>query len=192
MMAKESFNLSCHGLAGLLRQQNTGHACWGLAAVNSLLNPGVRGQAVKIQDLLQSLGAGKNVAVVGHFPFVDRIRGVFKNLWVLEKKPQSSDFPESMKSYFLPRADLVAITATTLLNSSLAEILALADKKAIKFMLGPSTPMGDSLLDLGLDYLGGIVVQDVDRVVQGIRHGTAFRNLEGISFMVRTRSRIMT
>ncbi|MFN2268598.1 MAG: Rossmann-like domain-containing protein, partial [Desulfonatronovibrio sp.] len=78
---------SIHNLAQNLKFQNTINASWGLAAINSLLNKNTHGSEVKIQDLLLNLGKDKNVAVIGHFPFVEKMGSQFKNFWVLEKNP---------------------------------------------------------------------------------------------------------
>lgn len=180
---------SVHNLARNLQFQNTVKASWGLAAINSLLNKDIPGQEVKIQDLLLSLGKDKNVAVIGHFPFVEKMGSQFKNFWVLEKNPGPEDMPENMKNQILPRADVIALTATTLLNDSLGEIINLTHRDCVKMMLGPSTPMASCLLDMGMDYLGGALVQDKNKVIQGIEQGLPFRKLQGIKFIIQGSSK---
>jgi uncharacterized protein len=181
-------SVSVHTMIKGLKLQNTDHASWGLAAINSVLNRKTAGPEVKVQDLILSFGRDRNVAIIGHFPFVEQIRENFKNFWVLELSPRGTDIPESMKSEVLPRADLVAITATTLLNDSLGEILNLTSKKAIKIMLGPSTPQAACLFEMGFDYLGGAVVQDRTRAAYGISKGLPFRKLDGVGYTLISRN----
>lgn len=175
---------SVHALALGLEHQNTVSASLGLAAINSLLNQGRAGTETKVQDLIHSLGNNRNVAIIGHFPFVEKMGGNFKNFWVLELSPGSMDHPEHMKKEILPRADLIAVTATTLLNNTLGEIINLTRKNAVKIMLGPSTPMASCLFDLGLDYLGGAFVQDPALAVSGIKKGLPFRRLGGVRYVL--------
>lgn len=169
---------SVHNLTRNLELQNTINASWALAAINSLLNKDISGNEVKIQDLLSGIGKDKNVAVIGHFPFVEKMGSQFKNFWVLEKNPGPQDIHENMKNQILPRADVVALTATTLLNDSLSEIINLTRKDCIRMMLGPSTPMASCLLDMGMEHLGGTFVQDRNKAAQGIEKGLPFRKLE--------------
>ncbi len=175
---------SVHGMVKNLECQNTINASWGLAAINSLLNKGSPGPEIKVQQLIHSLGKGKNVAIIGHFPFVEKMGREFNNFWVLELSPRGMDISENMKNDILPGADLVAITATTLLNNSLGEILNLTRDNAVRIMLGPSTPLASCLLDMGLDYLGGTVVNDHQKVFAGIEKGLPFRKLDGVSYTV--------
>ncbi len=175
---------SVHGLINNLNYQNTINASWGLAAINSLLNREIPGIEIKVQELIFSLGKNKNVAIIGHFPFVEKIGDNFKNFWVLEFSPREKDFPEKMKTYILPRADLVAITATSLLNNTLGEIMNLARKNAVKILLGPSTPMATCLLNMGIDYLGGTLVNDHVQAFAGIQKGLPFRKLDGVTYTV--------
>ncbi len=175
---------SVHDMVKYLECQNTNNASWGLAAINSLLNCGTAGQEIKVQELIHSVGQDKNVAIVGHFPFVEKMGRDFKNFWVLELIPQDMDISENLKNDILPKADLVAITATTLLNGTLGEILSLTRKDAVRIMLGPSTPLASCLLDMGFDYLGGARVNDSRKVSAGIRKGLPFRKMDGVGFVL--------
>ncbi|MFW5731005.1 MAG: Rossmann-like domain-containing protein [Desulfonatronovibrionaceae bacterium] len=179
---------SLHSIVQSLIHQETIHASWGLAAVNTLLNPGSSGPRTRAQDLIRTLGKARNVAVIGHFPFVEKMVFEFRNLWVLEKSPGTGDLHENLKTSVLPRADVVAMTATTLLNGTLAEILHLIPEGAVKIMLGPSTPLASTLFDLGFDYLGGAIVTDPVQAAQGIQQGFAFRHLQGVDVVLLPKS----
>ncbi|GEM_PF-516996 len=169
-----------HTLASGLMKQGTLESSWALAGINSRLNTRASGPERKAQDLIVELGKDKNVAIIGHFPFVHKIKHEFKNFWVMEKRPREFDLPESMLPSVLPRTQVVAITATTLLNSSLAFILNLCPPGCIKILMGPSTPLAFSLFRMGLNYLAGAVVKDKEKVLAGIRENTCFRHLDGI------------
>ena len=148
-----------------------------IAAVNALLPPPRQTSVSFGQEVMAARGAGKNVAVVGHFPFVDAVRSAFANFWVLEKRPQPGDHHASMAATLLPQADVVAITATTLLNGSLAGLLDLCPKGSLVILLGPTTPFAPSLFDYGITVLAGCDCEDATAALDGVHHGRLFRDL---------------
>ena len=81
-------------LAGLVESHSFTEVSIGLATINALL-PQNPDQWVDLhaEDYLIEHGVNKNIAVVGHFPFVDRLRPIAKNVWVLELNPKEGDFP---------------------------------------------------------------------------------------------------
>ncbi|MDY6910123.1 MAG: DUF364 domain-containing protein [Thermodesulfobacteriota bacterium] len=153
----------------------------GLAALNALLPvPQDLETGVKAQDLIASAGRGKSVAVIGHFPFVARLRDTCQNVWVLELRPRPGDLPASEAERVLPLADVVAVTGTTLANGTLGGLLEVCSPGALKILLGPSTPLTPVLFDFGLNVLAGVRVWDPLRVREGILSGRPYRKLKGL------------
>lgn len=172
-----------HEAAALLRDPattGTDVASLAMAAVNSQLSPPAQETDLAGQELLLSRGKGKNVAVVGHFPFVEALREFCAHLWVLEKRPRPGDTDAALAGEVLPRADLVAVTGTTLLNGTLAGLLNSCRPDALVVMLGPTTPFAASLFDCGIDVLAGCAVSDPEAALAGIRAGKCFRGLSGV------------
>jgi hypothetical protein len=151
-----------------------------VAAVNALLPPPENAPDVKGQDLLLKRARGKNVAVVGHFPFVERLRDEFAGFTVLELNPRQGDLPASRADDILPRADAVAVTSTTIMNGALGPLLSLIRPGAFVIMLGPSTPFAPSLFDFGVNALSGSVVIDPAAALAGIRADKPYRKLAGV------------
>ena len=178
--------VSVKELAQLLHDDNPLKSSLGLAALNSLLPDPAPEDLTDINagDLIMDLGKGKQVSVIGHFPFVERMRGCFKEFMVFEKKPQSGDLKADLIPKHLPSADLVAITATTVSNKTLAEILSHCSPSATKMIIGPSTPLSSAMFELGFDYIAGIVVKDKNLVRQGIESGLAFKHLQGVKHVI--------
>lgn len=167
--------------------QNTDLASLGMAAANALLPHPDDALPAFGQDVLTARGRGKNVAVIGHFPFVEAARSAYANYWVLEKRPQPGDCDAARASELLPHADLVAITATTLLNGTLADILGACRPDALVILLGPTTPFAPSLFACGIDVLAGCHCQDPEAALAGVRQHRFFRHLDGARQMAWVR-----
>ena len=124
---------------------------------------------------------------MGHFPFVEDLRHKVRNLWVMEKQPREGDLSEEEGHQFLAKADVVAITGTSLINHTFERIMASCQANSFKVMLGPSTPLSPILLDRGLDVVGGTLVEEKDTVLAMVQDGATFRQLNGIRTVVMSR-----
>ena len=170
-------------LASLLRSSSAPEASLGLAAVNALLNPAAAGlRASKAVDVLRERGAGRRVAMIGHFPFAERLAGDCGELWVFERGIGRSegDRREEEMAELLPQADVVAVTATTLMNGTLAGILAGVRRDAFLMMLGPSTPLVPALFEFGFDVLCGTLVDDPEQVLRAVEQGAVTSQIAGV------------
>ncbi len=181
--------LSCKELAAReLPSSDPLRAAVGLAALNALLPvPQDLETGVKAQDLIASAGRGKSVAVIGHFPFVERLRDTCRNLWVLELRPRPGDLPAGEAERVLPLADVVAVTGTTLANGTLGGLLEACAPGALKILLGPSAPLTPVLFDFGLNVLAGVRVWDPLSVREGVLRGRPYRKLKGLEPVVMRR-----
>lgn len=157
-----------------------------LATVNALLPPPPSDAHVsekKGQDLLLERGKDKRVVVVGHFPFVERLADQFASFDVLEKRPRPGDLPAEAAAQVFPKADVAAITSTSISNGTLAELLSLCREDCFVLLLGPSTPLAPSLFDLGVDALAGARLREADAlesVLNGVRAGHPYKSLPGM------------
>ncbi|NMC46780.1 MAG: DUF364 domain-containing protein [Chloroflexi bacterium] len=159
-----------------------------LAAINSLLDPPTANRkVVNVADVLLEKGKGKNVAFIGHFPFASKIKQVAKTVWIIDLQPTEGEYPPSEAKNLLPQADILAMTANTLINDWAEKYLSLCDTRALKIMMGPSTPMTPLLFDFGLDILAGVHVIDAGLVHDYIAQGAAFSQVKGIEKITLTR-----
>jgi uncharacterized protein (DUF4213/DUF364 family) len=177
-------------LAAMALSESILEAAMGMAAVNSLLRVDESALVEKnARDIILERGAGKNVAVVGHFPFLGKVRKETKNLWVLENNPQEGDLGPEQAGEVIPRADVVAITGTALTNHTLDGLLALCPATAFVIMLGDSVPFAPLLFDHGVDALSGTLVRDADLALSCVSQGANFRQIRGVARLTWFRDR---
>ncbi len=159
-------------------------ASLGMAAINSALPP-LEYETINAEELITERAKGKNVAVIGHFPFTDRLRALAENLWVFELELKDArDLPPERMVELLPRADAVAITALTLLNGTFGGVLSHCRRDAFKMLLGPSAPLSHVLFGHGIDAVGGTKVEDIPALTRALGEGANFRGLPGKRMVV--------
>lgn len=175
-------------LASLVLSGRLTEASLGMAAVNALLPVGLaRCTEENAAEVIARRGAGKHVAIVGHFPFVERLRPVVRSLSVLELRPRPGDLEASRAVEVLPQADVVALTGTTLLNKTFEDLRRLWRPEAFVLMLGPTTPLSPVLFDYGVDMLAGTVVTDPPVVLRHAAEGSIFRQMRGVRLVTLAR-----
>jgi len=172
---------STQELAGWIESDNLLEASVGIAAFNSLVdvNP-EKLKEVNASEVIRRECPDKNLVIVGHFPFADKMRGIAKNLWIIEKKPYGDDFPEEAAQDYVPRADIVAITGTAFINHTMEGLLSLCRKDALVMILGPSTPLVPLLFNRGITYLSGSRVIDEAAARLTIQQGAGFPQVQGV------------
>lgn len=171
-------DMSASALAGLISLPSPLLAGIGAATINAFLSPDPHFLVdLNAEEVIGTHGAGKKVALIGHFPFVPRLRNRVGELHVLEQNPRAGDLPADDAADILPGADVVAITGTTLINHTLDELLGYCAPQALVILLGPSTPLNAALFDHGIDILCGSIVDAVDPVLQVVGQGGTFRQV---------------
>lgn len=170
--------MSSAELAALARAPGLVEASVGLATINALL-PRLEDEYVDLNagELIAEEGKGRRVALVGSFPFVPRLRDEVGRLDVLEQRPGEGRLPPEAAREVIPRADVVAITGTSLLNHTFEGLLALCRPDASILVLGPSTPLSPLLFERGVRFLSGAIVEKVDAVLRAVSEGANFRQI---------------
>jgi uncharacterized protein len=167
-------------LAQMVSSDSLLEAAIGMATINSLLEVDLESCAeINAAEVILEKGEGKRVAIVGHFPFLPRVREKAKTLWVFEKNPREGDFNEADADRFIPQADVVAITGTSLTNHTLPHLLELCEPKAFIIMLGDTVPLSPVLFDYGVHALSGTRVIDADLALKCVSQGANFRQIKG-------------
>jgi uncharacterized protein (DUF4213/DUF364 family) len=181
--------LSALELAQYARSDNVLEASIGMAAINSLIdideNRCVRENAL---DVLARKGRGKNIAIVGRFPWTPKLRRIASTLWVIEQRPQEGELPAEAAEDVLPQADVVGLTGTSFINHTVDRLLALS-KNSFVVMVGPTTPLLTVLFDYGVDILAGAKVVEPDKTISSISQGAIFSQVEGVRLITMAKER---
>lgn len=169
-------------IAGMAKSESLYEAAIGMAAINSLLEINEEQcQNLNARDLIAAKGAGKKVAIVGHFPFIAQLREVAKELWVIEKNPREGDRTEAEARDLIPRADVVGITGTAFTNHTIEALLGLCHPGAYVVILGDTAPLSPVLFEYGVDAVSGTRVVDYKAALKSVSEGATYRQIKGIS-----------
>ena len=156
-------------------------AAIGMATVNSLLEVDMTSCIeLNAAELIMEKGEGRRIAVVGHFPFISRIRKHAREVWVIEKNPKEGDFGEGEADNLIPEADVVALTGTALTNHTIERLLGLCNPGAFIIVLGDTAPMCATLFDYGVDAISGTRVVDHETALACVSQGANFRQIRGV------------
>jgi uncharacterized protein len=171
---------SAADLAALAQSESLLEAGVGMATINALLDIDV-GMTTEVNAaaVIAQQGAERAIAVVGHFPFVPKLREVAAQLWVLELNPSEGDLPAAAAADVLPQADVVALTGTSLLNGTFDDLISRCRPDAYVVVLGATTPLSPVLFAAGADAVSGTLVVDPETALLAVRQGATFRQIGG-------------
>ena len=110
----------------------------------------------------RDLVAGKKVAVVGHFPMVEKMAGICE-LTVLERDPHGDDTPDPACEYLMDEQDYLFMTGITLTNKTMPRLLELAREGGTAVILvGPSVVPSPIFFEYGVVSMAGSVCLPAD------------------------------
>ena len=168
-----------------VRHENACEAAVGLATLNALINDNstlglqvqlLNGSApghLRVFEYFREQVRGARVAVIGHYPGLENL---FSDVeyQCIERKPQPGDLPESVAEHVLPYVDWVFITASSIANKTLPQLLELS-KNAQVVLMGPSLPWLIGWRDFGVNYLAGVAVRNREKLFQIAAEGGGTR-----------------
>ncbi len=168
-------------LARMVYSESILEAVVGMATINSLLEIHEEScDVLNAGDLIAEKGRDKRVAIVGHFPFIPKLRKITKELWVIEKNPQEGDFTEAEAENLVPQADIVGITGTAFTNHTIEHLLSLCNPEAYVVILGDTAPLSPVLFDYGVDAISGTKVIEPELALRCVSQGATYRQIKGI------------
>ncbi len=175
-------------LAEYARSENPLEVSIGVAAINSLLDVDEsRCVQINASEVLAERGRGKTVALVGHFPFISKLKTQVGRLWVIEQHPAEGEYPAGAAPELLPRADIIAITGSALVNGTLDGLLSVCPPGVPVMLLGPSTPLSPVLFEHGAAILSGARIVDENAAALTISQAASFRQVAGVKLLTITK-----
>jgi uncharacterized protein (DUF4213/DUF364 family) len=174
-------------LAEYARSDSLLEASIGMATINSLMDIDESKCIEKNAfEIILEKGQGKNVAIVGHFPWIPKLREKVRNLWVLEQRLREGDLPAKEADRILPQCDVVGITGTSFINHTVESLLNLC-KNAYVVLVGPTSPLSSVLFEYGIDAICGSKIIDPDQLIRSISEGATFKEVTGVRLLTLTK-----
>ena len=172
---------SAKELAGLLKAKSPMEAALGMATVNALLevDEALLTDRNASAEIMQR-GSGKRVVIIGHFPFIPKVRRAVGHLDVLELDPKAGEISSAAAAEVIPQADVVAITGTSLVNKTFDELIQHCRPDSFVLVLGPTSPLSPVLFDYGVDLVAGTQVIDPSLAMTVAGQGAIFRQMRGV------------
>jgi uncharacterized protein (DUF4213/DUF364 family) len=150
----------------------------GLAALNAALPAPATAVEGDINDLLP-VASDDTIGMVGYFgPLVGPLKERARALHIFERQPNpgSGILPESAARDLLPQCQVVILSATTLLNRTIDDLLDLCTTAREIAILGPSTPFLPEVFGRrGVTMLSGLQVVDPAQILRIVSEGGGTR-----------------
>jgi hypothetical protein len=168
--------------ATLLRSTDNSCVTVALATINALLQP-TKSELTYVDaaDWLSAHCKDQKVAIFGRFPFIEaEVRPFAKDVYVFEQTPETDEYRQEDMGRLLPEADLIAVTASAIVNHTIDGILAHRLAHHTIVMLGPSAPLTTRLFKCGIDALFGVRVSDQQAAIESVQEGDGFQKMRGV------------
>ena len=145
----------------------------GLAAINSV-SPGgngstAEGDVTKVMDIRP----GEWVGMIGHFAPLEReIRKITPHLFIIDNgKGYLHNTEFRVIQEILAGCKVVIISATTLINKSLEDVLDACENARTRILLGPSTPLYPEVFKGKVQVLAGMIPKNRTQVMEIVSQG---------------------
>jgi hypothetical protein len=171
-------------LLELIGGQNSVESSVGLACANALANR--PREDLREGDVLEhlELRAEDRVGMVGCFgPLIEPIRSRAGSLVIYERIPEPREGlrPTHEVSTGLPECTVAVVTATSLANNTIDEVLESAGACRRVVVLGASTPLcPEAFAHTPVSMLSGVVVTDPEGLLRVVSEGGGMRHFKGL------------
>ena len=150
----------------------------GIATINAVLKP----DKYEKGDVLDFLSIKDNdtVVMVGYMkPLVDKLTEKVRELYVIERAARDEAiYPDWTANILVPKADVVIISGTAVVNKTIDHLLSLSRKAREVAIVGPTTPLAPTVFKKrGVTLLSGVIVTNPKKAMKVIAQGGGTRNL---------------
>jgi len=161
-------------------------ASLGVATLNAILNRDILGNEGDILEFVKLTGTEK-IALIGNIrPIGRKLRQMSHEVMIFERRPQTREtYPDWAVETLLPKADVVFITGSAVVNKTINHLLNLAKYARSIAIVGPSTPLAANIFqEHGVSLLGGSVIKDHESALKIISQGGGTQHLKKVSAKV--------
>jgi uncharacterized protein (DUF4213/DUF364 family) len=169
-------------LANLAKSWGTIESIVGVATLNALSQVVLDEEKYQITEgnfidyIEKKIRKSDTVTLVGLIePFVEILRRKTRHMYVFERNPTLLDeqtLPDTACEEFLPQADIVIATGSSIANKTIDHILELSQGAREIGVVGPSAGLiPDPLFERGVTIIGSIKALNADRLLQIIAEG---------------------
>jgi len=145
-----------------------------LAAINAIRNTEETAPGVDVFERM-AVQSGEHVVMIGFIaPVAAMLKKAGAEVSVFEKRALDAALirPEQEKPQAFAEADIIILSATTILNNTISELLTLTNTARDVILMGPSTPMiPDVFVSTPVTYLAGSAVIDGKKALQIVMEG---------------------
>lgn len=165
-----------------LSSKNLLKASMGLATINAVLNVSSdRWEEGNITTALE-VALTDTFGMVGNFgPILNVVRKQTNNIYIFEKQREkgSGFYSEIDIPVYLPKCDVIVVTATSIINHTIDEVLSYCTGAREVCVVGPSCPMNPEVFKgYNVTILAGDVVTSPERALQIVSQGGGTRALK--------------
>ena len=157
-------------------------AAIGLAAINAVLNdPAKNWDTGNVLDVLQ-LHESDTFGMVGEFrPILSKVKTMTDSIYVFEQDVSKRNglYPADTIPTYLPMCDVVVITATSIINHTIDEVVSCCKNAKVVCLAGPSTPLCPEIFRKhNIKLLAGSVVKKPELILQIVSQGGGTRSMK--------------
>lgn len=164
----------CEAIIPWLKEKNILKAAVSLSVINAVLNNTSEWETGNVVKEIE-MKKDETFGLVGDFkPILNCVRKQTDNIYVFERIPEKTNGIYSDKDIplYLPKCDVVVITATSIINNTIDDVLPFCSEARKVFIVGPSTPLHpESFKEHNVTLLAGTVVTDADKMLRIISQG---------------------
>ena len=147
-----------------------------LAVANAIINS----KEIKDEkiDIVSTITNKDKVVMVGYFsPLIEPIKKKAAQLVVCDRTLREESLPDYAEYFELKDADVAILTATSIINKTIDNLLEMIKKARVIAIMGPSTPMNCSIFNRNI-YLMGSIITDIPKAKEIISQGGGTQKLK--------------
>jgi uncharacterized protein (DUF4213/DUF364 family) len=165
-----------------LRDNNCLKSAIGLATVNALINNSRYDmQSGNVMDVIDVL-PDETFGMVGEFkPILGKVNEMTKNVYIFEENAKRCGevYHENSISIRLPECNVVIITATSIINHTIDQVLLYCKNARKVCIVGPSTPLCPDLFKRhGVNILAGSIVKNPTSILEIVSQGGGTKTMK--------------